>query len=75
MSQKSNLSIKENFLIAVENYKKNNFLIAENICNKILSIDAHHFESLVLLSNILSLSLLVIETLFDLVSVYNYYSI
>ena len=56
MSQKSNLSIKENFLIAVENYKKNNFLIAENICNKILSIDAHHFESLVLLSNIFAIN-------------------
>ena len=52
MSKKSNLTIKENFLIALENYKKKNFLVAENICNKILSIDSHHFDSLVLLSNI-----------------------
>jgi tetratricopeptide (TPR) repeat protein len=52
MSKKNNLTIKENFLIALENYKKKNFLIAENICNKILSIDSHNFDSLVLLSNI-----------------------
>ena len=52
MSKKSNLTIKENFLIALENYKKGNFSITENICNKILSIDAHHFESMILLSNI-----------------------
>ena len=56
MSKKSNLTIKENFLIALENYKKSNFSITENICNKILSIDAHHFESLVLLSNIFAMN-------------------
>ena len=39
MMQKNKLTLKETFVIALENYKKKNFSQAENICNKILSID------------------------------------
>ena len=48
----NNLTLKETFQVALENYKKKNFLLVENLCNKILSIDSNHFDSLVLLSNI-----------------------
>tara|TARA_Y100000590_G_scaffold279132_1_gene313426 strand:- start:686 stop:2449 length:1764 start_codon:yes stop_codon:yes gene_type:complete len=52
---KKNLSLKETFAVALENYKKKNFLVTENLCNKILSIDSDHFDSLVLLSNIFAM--------------------
>ena len=50
--KKSSLSLKEPFSVAIENYKKKNFTLAENLCYKILSIDSNHFDSLVLLSNV-----------------------
>ena len=54
--KKNNLTLKETFIIALENYKKKNFSITENLCNKILSIDSDHFDSLVLLSNIFAMN-------------------
>jgi len=54
--KKNNLTLKETFANALENYRKGNFLISENLCNKILSIDSHHFDSLVLLSNIFAIN-------------------
>jgi len=53
--KKKNLTLKEIFQIAFENYKKKNFTTTENLCNKILSIDPDSFEALVLLSNILAI--------------------
>tara|TARA_B100000029_G_scaffold195555_1_gene193650 strand:+ start:1443 stop:3209 length:1767 start_codon:yes stop_codon:yes gene_type:complete len=49
--KKEKLTLKDTFAIALKNYKEKKFLIAENLCNKILSIDPDHFDSLVLLSN------------------------
>ena len=50
--KKNNPTLKETFVIALENYKKKNFTKTENLCNKILSVDSDHFDSLVLLSNV-----------------------
>jgi len=50
--KKNNQTLKETFSVAVENYKKKNFPASEDLCNRILSIDSDHFDSLVLLSNI-----------------------
>tara|TARA_Y100000590_G_scaffold455811_1_gene605145 strand:- start:386 stop:2152 length:1767 start_codon:yes stop_codon:yes gene_type:complete len=50
--KENKFTLKETFTVALENYKKKKFLAAESLCNKILSIDPDHFESLVLLSNI-----------------------
>jgi len=54
--KKRSLTLKEIFTIALENYKKKKFTITENLCNKILSIDSNHFDSLVLLSNIFAMN-------------------
>ena len=54
--KKESLTLKEIFTIALENYKKKKFTITENLCNKILSIDSNHFDSLVLLSNIFAMN-------------------
>ena len=51
----SNPTIKETFVFALESYKKKDFQEAENTCNKILSIDSFHFDSLMLLSNIFAM--------------------
>ena len=53
--KKKNLTLKDTFLTALENYKKRKFLESETICNKILSIDPYHFDSIVLLSNIFAI--------------------
>ena len=50
MMAKKNLSIKETFEVAVQNYKKNNFTDAEKICKKVLSIDFNHFDSVSLMA-------------------------
>ena len=50
--KKKKLTLKETFEFALQNYRKKNFSLTENLCNKVLSIDAHHFDSLVLLANI-----------------------
>ena len=54
--KKNNLTLKETFVIALENYNKKNFTTTENLCNKILSIDTNHFDSMVLLSNIFAIN-------------------
>ena len=54
--KKNDLTLKQTFLLAVENYKKRNFPLSEKLCYKILSIDSDHFDSLVLLSNIHAIS-------------------
>ena len=54
--KKNNLTLKETFKIALENYRKKNYPMTENLCKKILSIDSNHFDSLVLLSNIFALN-------------------
>jgi tetratricopeptide (TPR) repeat protein len=54
---KKNLTLKETFQVALENYKKKNFFVAQDLCNKILNIEENHFESLVLLSNIFALNM------------------
>jgi len=54
--EKNNLSLKETFLMALDSYKKKKFLVAENLCNKILSIDTDHFDAIVLLSNMLAMN-------------------
>ena len=54
--EKNNLTLKEIFTIAVENYKKKKFTTCENLCNKILSIDSDHFDSWILLANICAIN-------------------
>ena len=53
---KNNKTYKEIFIEAFENYKKKNFKKSEALCYKILSIDANHFDSIMLLSNISAIS-------------------
>ena len=47
--ERKNLTIKENFNLAIQYYKKNNIKFAEKICKKILTIDPNHFDSILLL--------------------------
>ena len=49
---KNNTNLKDTYGTAYNNYKKGNFKTAETLCYKILSIDNHHFGSIVLLANI-----------------------
>jgi len=53
---KKSLSLKEIFETALKNYKDKNYEMTENLCKKILSINSNHFDSLVLLSNILAMN-------------------
>ena len=53
--KKNNLTLKETFKLAVEYYNNKNYLVAENLCTKILSIDPDHFESMVLQSNMFAI--------------------
>ena len=43
------LTLKDTFVVALNNYKEKKFSVAEDLCNKILSIDSDHFDSLALL--------------------------
>ena len=45
MNEKKNLTTEETFALAIENHKKNNFQIAENLYKKALKINPNHFES------------------------------
>ena len=49
-------TLKDTFIKALQSYKKRNFEIAQTLCNKILSIDPDHFDSLLLLANIFALN-------------------
>ena len=52
MNEKKNQIIKEDFDLAFQNHKKNNFKIAENLYKKILKTDPNHFESIFLLGSL-----------------------
>ena len=41
-----NLTIEETFALAVENQKKNNFQIAENLYKEALKTNPNHFKSI-----------------------------
>jgi len=49
---KKNITIEETYASAVENHKKNNFKIAEQLYKKILKINPKHFESIFLLGTL-----------------------
>ena len=53
MSKKSP-TIKENFVLAVQNQQKNNLQVAEDLYKKILKINPNHFESIFLLGTLLA---------------------
>jgi len=49
---KKNLSIEETFTLAVQNHKKNNFEIAQNLYEKILKTNPDHFKVIFLLGTL-----------------------
>ena len=49
---KKGQTLKEDFIAAVQSFKKKDFKNAEIICYKILSIDPNHFDSISLLATI-----------------------
>ncbi|SVE13720.1 uncharacterized protein METZ01_LOCUS466574, partial [marine metagenome] len=49
---KKNLTTKETFDLAVQNQKKNNFQVAENLYKKVLKINPNHFGSVFLLGSL-----------------------
>ena len=49
---KKNITIEETYASAVENHKKNNFKIAEQLYKKILKIYPQHFDSIFLLGTL-----------------------
>jgi len=49
---KKNLSIEETFTLAVQNHKKNNFEIAQDLYEKILKISPNHFKVIFLLGTL-----------------------
>ena len=49
-----NIEIKQILSLAIENHKKNNFKLAEDLYNKILIKDSSHFQSLFLLGTLFS---------------------
>ena len=53
---KKKQTLRETFLSASQNYNKRDFKTAETICYRILSIDPNHFDSLVLLANIVAIN-------------------
>ena len=53
MNEKKNLTTEETFDLAVQNHKKNNFKVAENLYNKVLKINPNHFKSIYLLGSLL----------------------
>ena len=46
--------MEETFVLALQNHKKNNLQVAENLYNKILKIDPNHFKSIYNLSKLLA---------------------
>jgi len=53
MNEKKNLTTKETFDLAVQNQKKNNLQVAENLYKKILKINPNHFGSIFYLGTLL----------------------
>jgi len=54
MNEKKNLTTEETFALAVENQKKNNFQIAENLYKEALKKNPNHFESIYYLGTLLA---------------------
>ena len=52
MNKKKNLTTKETFDLAVQNQKKNNFQVAENLYKEVLKINPNHFGSIFLLGTL-----------------------
>ena len=52
MNEKKDLTINENFALAVQNHKKNNFQIAEKLYREVLNVSPDHFESNFLLGTL-----------------------
>ena len=46
MNEKKNLTAEEAFALALQNHKKNNFQIAENLYKEALKINPNHFEAI-----------------------------
>ena len=53
MNEKKNLTTEETFALAVQNHKKNNFQIAENLYKETLKTNPNHFESIYYLGTLL----------------------
>ena len=53
MNEKKNLTTEETFDLAVQNHKKNNFKVAENLYKKVLKTNPNHFKSIHLLGSLL----------------------
>tara|TARA_B100000029_G_scaffold178565_1_gene175944 strand:- start:2394 stop:4160 length:1767 start_codon:yes stop_codon:yes gene_type:complete len=53
---KNKQTLKDTFNEALKHYKEKNFENALYVCNKILSIDTNHFDSILLLSNIFAVN-------------------
>jgi len=49
MNEKRNLIIEKAFASALQNHKKNKFVIVENLYKDILKKDPNHFQSICLL--------------------------
>ena len=54
MNKKKNLTTEETFALAIENHKKNNLQIAENLYKEALKINPNHFESIYYLGTLLA---------------------
>ena len=52
MNDKKNLTIKEIFALAVQNHKKNNFIVAEKFYREVLDVDPGNFETIFLLGTL-----------------------
>jgi len=53
MNKKKNLTTEETFALAIENHKKNNLQIAENLYKEILKTNPNHFETIYYLGALL----------------------
>ena len=52
MDKKKKLTIKETFALALQNHKKNNLEVAEQLYKKILETEPDHFESIFYLGSL-----------------------
>ena len=46
MNEKKNINLKEIFASAIQNHKKGNFQIAENLYKEVLKTNPNHFKSI-----------------------------
>ena len=52
MMQNKNLSVEESLTLAIQNHKKSNFEIAQNLYEKILKTNPDHFKVIFLLGTL-----------------------